>query len=77
LFFNVIVLSIFVICLSSSAALRVEFTDQNLKKIVEANKVRIYFINGKFMIIGIRVLFNFLEKESRYRTSYPLRVVIP
>lgn len=49
--------------LSYSAALRIEFTDTNLKKMTEADKVRVNFTNGTEigMIVETRALFNFLE----------------
>lgn len=43
---------------------------------IETGKVRINFKNGietYGMIVEIRVLFNFLEKESYYRISWCLK----
>lgn len=50
-------------------------TDPNLKNMIETGKVRINFKNGieTGMIVEIRVLFNFLEKESYYRISWCLK----
>lgn len=47
----------------------------NLKNMIETGKGRINFVNGIEigMIIKIRVLFNFFEKESYYRISWCLK----
>lgn len=57
--------------LNPSTALRIEFTDPNLRKMIKVDKVRINYTNGTEidMIVEIRALFNFLGKESYYRIS--------